>query len=164
MPLVADAAPLRSKIRVARLRAVFPAPTTFYFFRYRSFLVFVTFFFFSSSSSFLGHVLLSLLPTVVLCFAFLSRRLCERAQPRRDAGLARTALGTTRLLAGRRDFPARAIIVIIGARAWSTRGSVGAGKNEVGTGPVGSPRNYRGRQSSGASLPIQVGTAGKRAK
>lgn len=80
MPLVADAAPLRSKIRVARLRAVFPAPTTFYFFRYRSFLVFVAFFFFSSS--FLGNVLLSLLLTFVLCFAFLSRRLCERAHAR----------------------------------------------------------------------------------
>lgn len=138
MPLVADAAPLRSKIRVARLRAVFPAPTTFYFFRYRSFLVFVTFFFFSFF--FLSWQYIALSPPHI-CFVFClslpaSLRARARAQPRRDAGVARAALGTTRLLAGRRDFPARAIIVIIGARAWSTRGSVGAGKNEVGPAPL----------------------------
>lgn len=138
MPLVADAAPLRSKIRVARLRAVFPAPTTFYFFRYRSFLVFVTFFFFFFF--FLSWQYIALSPPHI-CFVFClslpaSLRARARAQPRRDAGVARAALGTTRLLAGRRDFPARAIIVIIGARAWSTRGSVGAGKNEVGPAPL----------------------------
>lgn len=76
-----------------------------------------------------------------ICFVFClslpaSLRARARAQPRRDAGVARAALGTTRLPAGRRDFPARAIIVIIGARAWSTRGGVGAGKNEVGPAPL----------------------------